>query len=175
MSNINSTMQAFAKLLEENGIVYSVHEPNLLELTYRDHEFLSAYFNVETTQVFSNSNCMATYLQEDWRANPFAAGGLGNIDISIEESFTNLFVSAKLPCEPIENEQYRQQIHQHIESLIAQGEGSFQRGISCKWFQDVPYIILGFASIKPSMDMLFSAIQLFALEVHRIFGSLLRS
>jgi hypothetical protein len=114
-----------------------------------------------------------TWLNKQWRANPYEAGGLGNIDISASDSY-EINMSSLFPSGPISDENIRERTKQRIKALVAQS----QRGMSdieCSEFSCIPYIILSYEFIDPSKgsaDELFGQIQLFALEVHRIFSSI---
>jgi hypothetical protein len=161
------------RLLQRNNIIYSVYapDPNDYAPSYRD--LMSPYLIIETTQLFSNGGCAMTYLQKDWRANPFAQGDLGSIDISVSDTY-DIWISALLPDYSIVEGMTRQQLRGQIEALIAQGQGSM-RDIQCEESGGSLFIALSFEVTNPSAmtaDWMFDYIQLFALNIHRIFGSI---
>jgi hypothetical protein len=172
--SLSGAMASFTKLLRENGVKYSVNGAGAAAIVYayRDESHLP-FIEIETTQLFNNAGCAMTYLQKDWRQNPFAEGDLGSIGISISEPF-EICVSAALPGEAILDENVQRQTIQQIESLLDNGE-FFKGGILCSSYFNTPYIMLTVGFDNPNMqtsDNAFGFLQLFAKEVHRIFGSI---
>jgi hypothetical protein len=162
-------MTSFAKLLQANGIEYTV-EGNDNTLCYRGY---GSYLRIETTQLFTNAGCAMTYLNKQWRANPFAVGDLGTIDVDIANPYV-ITTSTLLPAGQILDETIREQTIRQIKTLIAQEEGFFSH-IQCDDFVGTPYITISIGYDDPIMqtaDKTFGSLQLFALAVHRIFGSI---
>jgi hypothetical protein len=160
------------ELLHDKGIDHSVQDNDPMMMTYRGEE-TRPYLIIETTQLFSNGNCAMTYCCEQWRKDPFATGDLGSIDISVTDSY-RILISAEAPTGIINDESVLRQTIQQIEGIIAQGKG-LSAGIRCDEFFQAPYITLGYAFTDPAAhgpEHVFNLIQLFALDVHRIFSSI---
>lgn len=186
VENIPETLKGLGEKLSGNGIVYSVYSSDSTDSTaaaYRQDEILATqsgfqamppYLIIETTQLFSNSNCAMTYLQKDWRANPFVTGDLGTIDISATGSYEHIYISSLLPRDSFMDREAKEQLKERIEASIAQGQG-LMKDIKCEEYFENLYIILRLEISDPgsmTTEQVFSLIQLYALEVHRIFGSI---
>jgi hypothetical protein len=171
-------MADLAELLQGNGIDYTVVGGENV-ITYR--RFIEQYISIETTQFFSNTNCAMTDRNKQWRVNPFAKGDLGNIDISVSDQY-NIRISALLPEESISSKDASMHAKRQIEALIPQCETAIYRQAECRIglgaLHDAPYIIAAYEISEPTAmtpARVFNYIQLFALEVHRIFGSIVAS
>lgn len=161
-------------LLRNNSIDFNKDNDESAHFAVRAKADVGPFLSIEATQLFNNPSCAMTYLQKDWRANPFAPGDLGKIDIGIKGRNEGVFLTAILPCDPIMDETLLQSIKQDFVTLIAQGQG-LMSGLICDDQFFVPYILLPLEINDPSTlttEQIFSLIQLFALEVHRIFGTI---
>jgi len=164
------------KLLRDNNISYSAYEFDVDNYIQSYRDLKSPYLIIETTQLFTNAGCAMTYLQKDWRANPFALDNLGNIDISISDEGI-ICISTMLPENRLVSGGAEGQAMQQIERLIAQGREGMMTDIGCYQFGsdiviELPIELTVQKSPADLADDAFAIIQLFALEVHRIFGSL---
>jgi hypothetical protein len=176
----SSSMRELEKLFQSNSIDYSLQGEGENCITYRDKRFMP-FFGIEVTQLFNNAGCAMTYLCKQWRQNPFAPGDLGNIDISVSDEGA-ICVSAILPLDIQRylsfDEGATNQIVQQVEILIAQGQSGMMRDIGCyKSYLGIaiqlPFELTVQKSPAETVDDAFAIMQLFALEVHRIFGSIL--
>jgi hypothetical protein len=171
---LSVALAELGELLRENDIDFSVQGNDIAVVTYRADE-VTPYLSIETTQLFNNAGCAMTYLQKNWRAHPFAPGDLGSIDISITDSYEQIRISSLLPHEPIADEEDREEVRRKIAASIAQGQG-LMRDIECNEFLFVPYMMLPLEINDPSSmtaEQVFGFIQLFALEIHRVFGNII--
>ena len=176
------------KRLREDGVEYSVKgdsRDKSMAVAYRGPHDLPC-LRIETTQLFTNSECLYTYRRKEWRENRFPRGGLGFIDVSVTDNY-EVCLSAMAPGDNILDENVLQRRIDRIQALLLQDVGLFSRS---KCLKDVkypstrvgecPYIIFGGEnsgftySVKPgarSAEFVSSMIQLFALAVHRTYGN----
>ncbi|MDR1292633.1 MAG: hypothetical protein LBJ91_04475 [Clostridiales Family XIII bacterium] len=172
IGSLSDAMAPFKQMLHANSIGYSIQGDKPNTMTYRNKRFMP-FISIETTQLFTNPSCAMTYLNKQWRNNPFAKGNLGSIDISVAKPF-EICASACLPGGIINDEDVRQEKLRQIKTLIPQGNGvmvNIQHGE----FLFIPYIMISLGFDDPKLqtsDMVFNALQMFAIEVHRIFGSI---
>jgi len=190
--NPPTPQQFLEKRLREDGVDYSIkgdESDNSLVAIYRGFSDLPC-IRIEITQLFNNPNCSYTYSRREWRQNTFAPDTLGYIDVSVTDAY-EVCLSAMAPGDNILDEDVLQRRMDKISALLAQDLGLFRR---CKCLKDVkypntrigecPYIIFGGQNsgftyaVKPgvqSAEFVFNMIQLFALVVHRTFGSVYKS
>lgn len=164
-------MDELEELLYNNSISFELVETSPDTLSHRG-KGCEPYFRIEATQLFNNPACAMTYLQKDWRANPFAQDDLASIGVSVSGTEI-IHLSAEMPMRALFDSS-AQQVQQKIETLIDRSD-SLKRGIRCGVFL-TPYISLTMEANPDfhwSGEDAFSLIQLFALEVHRIFGSIM--
>jgi len=177
------------KRLREDGVEYVIESGQSdasMAVWYRGFDDLPC-FRIETTQLFSNPNCVYTYDRREWRQNTFPPGTLGYIDISVTDSY-EVCLSAMAPGDNILDENVLQRKMDTINALLAQEVGLFAKSKCLKDIKfpnaavgECPYIIFGGRnsgftySVKPgaqSAEYVFNLIQLFALVVHRTFGAI---
>ena len=178
-----------AKRLREDGVAYDIESGQSdasMAAWYRGFDDLPC-FRIETTQLFSNPNCVYTYDRREWRQNSFPQGTLGYIDISVTDAY-EVCLSAMAPGDNILDENVLQRRMDKISSLLAQEVGLFGKSKCLKDIKfpnaavgECPYIIFGGRNsgftytVKPgtqSAQYVFNMIQLFALVVHRTFGAI---
>jgi hypothetical protein len=180
----SAPMAALERLLIENGITYSVKgigEDGLPDFGDYRGQFLPLgryvpYISIETTQLFLNPGCAMTYLWKHWREHPFATGEIGNIDVSVMDA-DNFAVSALAPIGSIENDTDLLQIETCIKDQISQGKGLIVESDYSSFYRN-PYILSEFSpknGAPLSADFIFSTIQLYAQEAHRIFANIVVS
>jgi len=160
-------LQDLAVLLRSKGLSYSVEGTS--GPTYRRQN--APFLRLETTQLFTNGECGITYLNKQWRSRMLPPRALGSIDISVTDD-GGAVVSA---CSPTGTTNTAQVMEQ-VEALIAQGDGKII--IYCEEFLGIPYIeecVTPANQARITDDWCFGTIELFALEVHRIFGGIVSS
>lgn len=170
---LSEPMVSFVKLIRDNGLGFSVEGTNPDKPTYRGDKV--PYVAIETTQLFSDSSCPMTNGCKEWQENPFHSGELGNIDLGILSPFS-VCASACLPTGSITDERDRQRSIQQMESLIREDD-KFNGRAQCGSYANTPYLMVTTEFDEPALrtaQSVFSFLQLFALEVHRIFGGLVK-
>jgi len=171
ISELDGATAALAQLLDANGIRYSVEQEGKSDIQYRGE---NTYLRIEITQFFSNAGCAMTYLNKQWRDNPFAEGDIGNIDISISSQH-EYFVTILYPQNLAHDLDALEQVKQQIESLKMQATSDLYKGMQCSDYLGTPCLWFTYAMNDPSKDTPDYAVaflQLLALEIHRIFGSI---
>jgi hypothetical protein len=159
---VSKATALLAKELQRNGVVYSKENDEVGSL------------NIELAQLFSNANCAMTDKQKDWRANPFPTNALPSIHIALSDAKEVVLAAWDGHAKGID-EGSRQAANQAIASTIAKSD-NFMSGIQCIPNCTLPMITLEMTfensdwPIERFAKEQFNLIQLFALEVHRIFG-----
>lgn len=180
------------KRLRENDVNYSIKgddSDTSLVAIYRGSTDLPC-LRIETTQLFTNPNCAYTYSRKEWRQNMFAPHTLGYIDVNVTDAY-EVCLSAMAPGDNIFDEDVLQHRMDKISALLAQDLGLFRKSTCLKDVKypnarigECPYIIFGghnsgfTYAVKPgvqSTEFVFNMIQLFALVVHRTFGTVYKS
>jgi hypothetical protein len=168
-------LQDFALLRKRNGVIYSVNSACDLPTSHREGP---PRLRIETTQLFTNPNCGLTHLNKQWRARTFSSNELGSIDVSLDRGVVlflgdhddGVILTATAPWSVISDGDTSSPTVERIRSVIAEGDGVI--AIHCDESGSHIEACLGPRTpAKVTDQWLFSAIQLFALEVHRIFGS----
>lgn len=138
------------------------------------------YLSVEITQLFENSNCEMTYMNKAWRETllPKTRGALGEIDICISE-YGKLTASTLILGNHPSSEDFIAQLQRAIESLIMQEANVITESMT---FQRMMNKASLFVALEPrpgepqsassTVDLASPLVQLFALELLRIYGDL---
>ena len=162
--------------LSSKGIPFSLIEDDSNVINYGRS---TPYLSVEVTQLFENSNCEMTYMNKAWRETvlPKTRGALGTIDICISE-YGTLTASTLIPGNHPADEDFIAQLQRTVESVIRQEMNVITEGMT---FQRMMNKASLFVALEPrpgepqsansTVDLASPLVQLFALELLRIYGN----
>jgi hypothetical protein len=164
---------ALMRELGKRGISYSTTQSNQAASIVSGG---ATPITIETTQLFNNSKCGMTYMQKDWRANSFPANALPAITVAIA-NHKGVTLAAWDSRATIAEQSAHDAVNRIIDSLIQSGH-SAQHTV-CVHDSAQPMIMQqlthrfggNMTPEKFGEEAVISMIELFALEVHRIFGN----
>jgi hypothetical protein len=162
---MSKAIALLAQVLQQNGIAYSLEADT-------DNPSIS----IEITQLFSNANCAMTHLQQDWRSNPFPKDTLPAIRIALSDVMELSLAAWDIRARGISKDS-RQAVNQTLVSLIAQANSSMTRALRVIADASVPMVTLQMTfvssgwTLQQFAEQMLKQVQIFALEIHRVFGN----
>jgi hypothetical protein len=159
-------LRDFALLLKENGVHYSAKGSDYLPVN-KDQSV--PLLRIEITQLFTNMRCAITSFNKQWQAMPFQRGELGVIEVSAPNIRQAVF-TAVAPWSSADEGDTSRPTAEQVRSVIAQDDGSVH--FKCEDSANYIEVILGHkAQSEINTEWLFNVTQVVALDVHRVFGS----